>query len=166
MTSEKRWLMKTLFQCQEAHLLLLKSLSCAVHLVVQNLQQQGHLACQLFCNKGPFDQGSCGNVLGIAFREMLPKMCNSLKRLSEMMQSSKARLRMAPSFLKARFDCSAEDWWDSPVQGCNLTVELFDIFGKTMIFWIKTVVGPETEYAVEILTQQMINNQTNQKFPW
>ena len=27
-------------------------------------------------------------------------MCSSLKRLSEMMQSSKARLRIAPSFLK------------------------------------------------------------------
>ena len=60
------------------------------------------------------------------------------------------------------FDCSAEDWWDSPVQGRNLTVELFNILGKAMIFWIKTVVGPETEYAVEILKPDHVDISTQQ----
>ena len=43
------------------------------------------------------------------------------------------------------------DCLEAPVQGGNLAVELLVIFQEAAIFWIKTVVGSETEYTVEIL---------------
>ena len=75
-----------------------------------------------------------------------------------------------PKLPVMRFDCSAftingwrhlsfdliwpfgfYDCLEAPVQGGNLAVELLVIFQEAAIFWIKTVVGSETEYTVEIL---------------
>ena len=80
-------------------------------------------------------------------------MYNSLKRLSDTMQSSKALPRMAPNFLenddkffltrsdqdiietKERYECR-------PVQRCDFAVETFIILEKPVVVWVQAIIRP------------------------